>query len=535
MYSLWTYIHRVLHLLGISSIDAEELSLISAPLVRLRHVRTKTALSHETDVMYPEEPLCFSKHTTDPSALFYLHFIELNRARLATAHQRANEPRAWIALDAKTGAFVLTDSERSAVMFEIRALHTQSPAQVALVAPCAAGRYLTAGACARRARVCAQQIRTLEMFVLNCIPLAPTLGLPVQNDATIAAACATQRDCPVRIQSVAMKCFLASSPGMPVAAAASNESGWDAFVLEYDCATRSASIRDSRGLYLTFTSDFQSLIAASPNVHTHESVACKRPERFVVDLCGDDDRITLRSRKGYVSCRRGGVVYLSKDTRASRRQHFYLRIALPSMMDQSSPSLRLRNRADGVRHVEATVSVPASVQVAYEVLRDYNGFYKFISDAVESRILETHDNNRYTMRMVQSHSFLILTLHLSMILDVVEDPERLSVSMDMKRGLGVKVYKGTWSAIPRADGRCTIRCSLMAAPAIPAPRFLVDGVITHATAASMEQVRTECIRRSTLVHTPLSQRTSTGASVDVTNASVDDDEEEHAAAEDVVT
>jgi len=43
--SLWTYFHRLLHMLGILSVDREEFSLLSGHAIRIRHERTGRALA----------------------------------------------------------------------------------------------------------------------------------------------------------------------------------------------------------------------------------------------------------------------------------------------------------------------------------------------------------------------------------------------------------------------------------------------------------------------------------------------------------
>lgn len=305
----------------------------------------------------------------------------------------------------------------------------------------------------------------------------------------MAAALRATRCVPVRIQSVARAWFLASKPGAPLAASLGKDTGWDAFTLEYDSTTRTAKIRDARGMHLAFSPALDEVVARPDG-------EVPRPENFAVLTEDAGDRVMFRSRKGYLSARRGGRVVLSKDTVPGRREQFHLRLALPSMMDQSKPRLRLRTMPGGARQTEASVLVPAPARIAYEVLCDYDGFCNFIRDASESRVLERRSATELSVLMVQCHSFLMLTIPMTMALRVKEDPEARVVRMDLERGLGVKQYNGVWSAEERPDGRCLIRCTLLALSAVPAPGFLVDGLMSHATMSTMEQLRVECIRRS---------------------------------------
>lgn len=316
----------------------------------------------------------------------------------------------------------------------------------------------------------------------------------------MAAAFRASRPSPIRIQSVARGWFLASKPGASLAASLGKDTGWDAFTMEYDSAMRTAKFRDSRGLYLAFSNDLDEVAAVGGGEEREHGV----PENFAVVIEDNGDRVVIKSRKGYLSARRGGRVVLSKGTMPGKREQFYLRLALPSMMDQSKPRLRLRTMPGGARQVEASVLVPAHADIAYKVLCDYEGFSNFIEDASESRVLERRSDTELSVLMVQCHSFLMLTIPMTMALSVKEEPDDRTVTMDLERGLGVKQYNGVWSAEKKPDGRCLIRCNLLASTAVPAPGFLIDGLMSHATMSTMKQLRVECIRRSSVegAHSP---------------------------------
>lgn len=497
--SLWTYVHRLLHVIGISAVDKEELALLSAPLVRLRSPRQNLVLAHHLDPLYPDEPLGWLNPSIPQfhSTLFFLHLDSSDnghpdRARLATAQP----PRAWLTVDHKTGFITLTVSEFAAAVFDVKiaAANSAKVAEVTLACSCAVAKYFSARTDSMRARICANSVGSSELFVINHIPLAPTLedeGEP-PVDCTMMEAYKAPRFSPVRIQSRALGWFLASKPGADVGGATGRDVGWDGFVLEFDSATRSARLRDSRGWYLTFSPQMDAIVAAAA-----EEPNAVMGERFVLKTVGGDDRVVLKSRKGYLSARRGGKIVLSKDTLPGKREHFYLRLALPSMMDESQPRLRLRVSAEGARQIEASVLVPTNAAVAYEVLCDYDGFCKFIGDVSDSKVLERRSGTELTVLMVQSHSFLMLTIPMTMELSVVEKPEDCIVTLDLVKGWGVRQYKGVWQAVERSEGRCQIQCTLLASTTVPAPGFLIDGLMSHAMRSTMEQLRTECVRRST--------------------------------------
>lgn len=526
VYSLWTYFHRVLHILGISAVDTEELALLSAPLVRIRSVRRyhrDVVLAHHPSPLFPHEPIGWV-HPADATlsaTLFFLHFDtsdahHVDRARIATAAPSDSTPRAWLCVDHKTGFITLTASELSATLFEVIPSNTRSPdASVCLQCNCAAGRYLSIHRDTMRARVCAHSTGPRQAFLINHTPLPPTLSehhheQPPQDCTMAAAYCAT-RFCPLRIQSKAFGWFLASKPATPLAMARGNDAGWDRFILEYDSPTRSARIKDSRGLYLGFTDQLDHIVAAPDPTSEHSDehdpglTTAHRAERFDVRCTSHNDLVTISSRKGYLSATRDGRIVLCHNTVPGKREQFYLRLALPSMMDQSTPRLRVRACARGARQVDASILIPASAQIAFDVLRDYEGFHEFIHDASESGVLERRSATELTVRMVQCHTFLVLTIPMTLVLNVVENLERKTVSMDLKHGLGIKEYKGVWQAVEKSDGRCLLRCTLQAAISVPAPAFLLDGLMSHAMYSTMEQLRVESIRRSTLEQQSTSQ------------------------------
>lgn len=597
VYSIWTYFHRLLHLFGISAVDHEEVALLSAPLVRIHTSHhPHRVLAHVPDQSSPAEPLGLvpPSAATPAQTLFVLHFTPASDpadcARLATAYPTATSPRAWVAVDDRTGALSLTAAEPNAAVFELRApaadgWRPRHAAEVAIVYPCAAGRYLARvpGAASTRVRMCKGEGENGrgELFCINAVATSPdeetavcaqdaaAEGGPAPVDETMAEVLRRTTVLPVRLHSAAHGWFVASSPGADLAAARRKEPGWDAFTVEFDYETRMARVRDSRGMYLVLAPGLRSLKAgltveghsggrgtgdgggggrggaleplprvkakprgaaqpppsggpsgatAAPSSATESEGAAAgapvgdgddsqegsfagalpRAERFVIEIAGDDDRVTLRSRKGFLSARRNGTVCLNQNTRPSRREEFYLRLALPSMMDQSKASLRLRHFAQGVREVDASIVIPASAAVAYGVLRDYDGFKRFIRDCSESELLRrVPEDGSLVVRMAQAHSFLVLTISMAMTLRVVEDDAARKVHMDLIHGLGIKTYKGLWHAGDLGDGRCRMRVRISSSPAVPAPNFLVDGVMTHAVTATLDQIRTECILRST--------------------------------------
>lgn len=564
VYSVWTYFHRLLHIFGITSIDHEELALLSAPLVRIHTFSSPTrVLAHTYSSLSPSEPLGLVSLSSAVrrETLFLLHFSPSgsDHARIATAYPTSTTPRAWIAVDVKSGVLSLAAAEENSAVFELRpgpvGRRSGRNVDVAIALRCGTGTLLSVAPDeSSRARVCEWANDTggkMEKFIVNAVAGRPG-GVVVDEeetvDETLNAVLRGTMALPVQLQSAAYGFFFVSSPGCELMAGKKKDSGWNTFTVEFDYATKMARVRDSRGLYLvldketmTFKAgitvdgcDISALVEseageveaktktvqpeggassrfaafnastlseASPGMTGGDEVSrvsFDRAERFIVTVTGDDDCVTLRSCKGYVSALRNGTLCVNQNTKPGRGEEFYLRLALPSMMDQSTPSLRLRHLPRGVREITASIVIPCEASVAYGVLRDYDNFRRFIDDCSASELIgrEPREGGRLIVRMAQAHSFLVLTLNLAMTLGVVEDDVRRTVSMDLMYGLGIKTYNGFWHAAERGEGRCCLSVKLSSSPAVPAPNFLVDGVMTHAVTGTLEDLRTECILRS---------------------------------------
>lgn len=504
--SLWTYFHRLLHLLGILSIDREELALLQGHPVRVRHKQSGRALEHSASLTRGRiDALSLAERNSDGNlrSIFFAHFVPSptdDVLQLATSQS----PRAWVSRSARA-PLALAHSKRAAVRFSLERTSSDAIAMRAVPGVLRAGSStgaLVSVIAPRSISLTAegQCVRSSERFEINVIPLSAHVllkGAPV--DPTVQAAAGATRRIPIRVQARS-KAFLCAFPGERVRANRVAAAGCDVFQLDHDAQTDTAVLRDSTSAPLRFTPQLDGFCSGDPDT---------RGERFVIELApcarngrGDalDDCVTLRSRKGYLSVNRRGDLRLERERNPGPRESFWLRLALPSMADKSEPRHRLQREPGGTRIVEASVEVPVDVHTAFEVISDYEGFSTFLDDAAESQILQRYSDRHLQVRMVQTHSFLVLTLNLAMTLDVHEFKEELRATMEMTSGFGVKEYRGTWSVIPKSDDPdyCTICCELRATPALPAPGFLVDGVITHATCATLSQLRVECLRRKAL-------------------------------------
>lgn len=160
----------------------------------------------------------------------------------------------------------------------------------------------------------------------------------------------------------------------------------------------------------------------------------------------------------------------------------------------SPPKVELNHRGSGLREVDGTISVEAPASVAYDVLRDYEGFERFIADS-RCVVLSRSGPCDLLVRMSQLRSFLGLTLSLSLTLAVEEDHAARTVAMSLVRGLGVREYKAHFEVQETTPGCCVLRTVVASAPSVPAPRFLIDGIMRNSVASTLEQIRDECMTK----------------------------------------
>lgn len=505
--SLWAYVQRALHILGVSDVDEEEVALLSAPLVRLHLPRRwgqPLVLSHYPTPHYPDEPLGWveSSHSPYESTLFFLHFDTSDgsipdRAKLATAAPLHDIPRSWLVTNQKTGKLGLTVSKPSATTFDVLASIRKGSPCFALKFVSDIGCFLTTSEPSNRARVIGTENGFSTWLSIHIVPLPSTLSLAseIPSDPTIVAAFSSPLVASIRIQSKARGFCLAAKPGFVVAAAKSRtDTNWETVTLHFDSYTKSALICDGRGAPL-YVSDIG--IHSVPNdwPQNKPSLGRSRQDRFGLRCVDNDDTVVIKSRKGFLSARGGGRIALSKDTLPGEQERFILHIALPSQTGERSPRVQLNVREDGVREVIAGIFVAANPDIIFEVLSDYDGFKNFMEDASESEVIERRSDRELTIRMVQCHSFLMLTIPLAMTLNVLEEPEKHTVTLSLVKGFGVRVYEGVWEIIPGKSCQSRVTLTLRVATTIPAPGFLLNSLIANATAESLVQVQGECHRR----------------------------------------
>lgn len=340
-------------------------------------------------------------------------------------------------------------------------------------------------------------------------------------DVTMSKACQQVRSVHLRLYNVGKRTFVVSKPDCAVRAATASDHGWDVFRMDRYPDENAGRLFDSSStpLHLTTLGKKQSafgLMGSGQAVPTHDSNT--DGERLDVDVLRFDDMnetranaVALHTRKGYLSMasvtgRNRDITIIPEKNCVDEEWRLYL--ALPSDNEIRVPRVTVTGMKNGIRRVRGEMQVMTTLDLAYDVITDYSGFKHFLNDIIDGEIVETHTPTNFTVRMVQSHTFLMLTIPMSMTLRVQQYPSAHKVDLELISGVGIKYYKGTWSVVPvNQDGQgtkhegaqqCRVSCVIDAATLVPAPGFLLDNLMSHAAETNLKQLQEECKRRELL-------------------------------------
>lgn len=450
------------------------------------------------------------------NSLFFIHFhtshpTNPDKARLATAHY----PYKWITIAyAPLGRLGFTESKQRATLFNVQTISNNNNGggidQYILSVDNEQGEsllvdnFLSDGK--KRAKICGSydthddnRLARVAVISFEYIPLPPLLNCSVDtiDKITLNSIYDKYRIATVRIYSIYRNCFLISKPDVPLSLfQSSSDSGWDIFQVQYCCHTKTIRILDTTNTPLRFTNSYDGImsnVSVNDDINNGEPFEIEIPTRTGTNILP----IYLKSRKGYLSTNRRNNK-LKFNSKKTENEQFSFQLCLPSSTtNESKPLVNLIHLPNGTRNIKASIKIPkCEITTAFQVLTDYNNFDKFISDASESEVMNQKSSTEMTIRMVQSHSFLWLTIPMQMILNVVQYTEEAIIHMDLVKGFGVKQYKGVWSVVndDNRDG-IIVGIDLKAATSVPAPGFLVDGLMTGALTESLKEIRQECMRR----------------------------------------
>jgi ribosome-associated toxin RatA of RatAB toxin-antitoxin module len=146
----------------------------------------------------------------------------------------------------------------------------------------------------------------------------------------------------------------------------------------------------------------------------------------------------------------------------------------------------------GVFHITARFTVPASPADAMAVLTDYNGIPRFLPNVRRSRLLERTDN-RALVEQEAVVRFLLFATRIHLLLAI--DESGRSVRFVDRCGRSFGRYEGAWTLTAIDDDRVEVHYELMATPTFDAPAFLVRRLMERDAIDQMRRLRDEMVAR----------------------------------------
>ncbi|KAA8493178.1 hypothetical protein FVE85_8623 [Porphyridium purpureum] len=174
-----------------------------------------------------------------------------------------------------------------------------------------------------------------------------------------------------------------------------------------------------------------------------------------------------------------------------------------NQLPEHAPRATVSLRHDGSRFVVATANVLLPSKFVYTVLSDHESLPRFVNDVVSATFVpaspssSSSESKGKLLSVHQTHSFLFFTLDIRMLLRVVDMPAEAKmqskmISGDMKRyETAWNIESFEWCGLPAT--RLTFE--LCAAPKLPAPNFILDGLGKHGCTEMLKNVRSECFER----------------------------------------
>lgn len=149
---------------------------------------------------------------------------------------------------------------------------------------------------------------------------------------------------------------------------------------------------------------------------------------------------------------------------------------------------------EGAYKVGGRFTVAVAAQQAWDVLTDYEGMPRFVSDITTSRVLRRGPDGP-TIEQSGSGRFLFVTRSVTLTMAVIEEhPFRISFR-DVD-GRKFRRYEGAWRIEP-SEGGSVITYELLAEPDPSlGPRFAARRVLSANARRLLQEVRDEIERRA---------------------------------------
>lgn len=129
-----------------------------------------------------------------------------------------------------------------------------------------------------------------------------------------------------------------------------------------------------------------------------------------------------------------------------------------------------------------------------------------ISDCTESYITEQQTPTEFNPRLVQTSSFLNLTIPRTSTLPVRLDPLQFKAKLDLINGTGLRHYEALWFAAPVTDDvdgmdydgkhKCRIFSVAECSPSIRAPYFLLYSLMKTSMEGFVNEMKAEIMKRA---------------------------------------
>lgn len=503
--------------------------MLSSPLVQIRvdeskdiHILTHIPAAENKIDLFSWKPPATSKADQLLDTLFFLRFIpstSSNPNKVDRCHlSLCASPESLLFVDTETGILGLTSAISTASVFNISrqsVWNQQTPPSytISVVGDYGTGNRGTLVLHKRSRRAAFVNLDAAAdepmqaSITLQYIPLSPPID---------GAGNKETRSVFLRLYNVGKGTFAVSKPNCAVGAATGADQGWDMFRLDRHPNETGGRLLGPRltPLVMTAIGRKQSTLVLTSGNFLYDPSA--EDDYLKVDLLRLDEKsvsranaIALRTTKGYFSML--SVTNRSRDVtlisnKGSINEEWRLYLALPSETELRAPRVSITNLNKGIRRICSEIQLTTSLDFAFKVLTDYKTYSNFLEDCIESEIIDQHSPTDFNIRMVQTSTFLKLTIPTVSTMRVKLKPAKYRAEQSLISGSGIRHYEGACAIIPLTENRnarqytgvqqCRVLTVVDVATSLPTPGFLVEGLLTNTTEQTLHQTKSEIERRA---------------------------------------
>eukprot|EP00186_Timspurckia_oligopyrenoides_P004862 CAMPEP_0182445534 /NCGR_PEP_ID=MMETSP1172-20130603/3630_1 /TAXON_ID=708627 /ORGANISM="Timspurckia oligopyrenoides, Strain CCMP3278" /LENGTH=385 /DNA_ID=CAMNT_0024641329 /DNA_START=436 /DNA_END=1593 /DNA_ORIENTATION=+ len=151
----------------------------------------------------------------------------------------------------------------------------------------------------------------------------------------------------------------------------------------------------------------------------------------------------------------------------------------------------------GHRFVTAALTVNVPLETAFEIVSDTASLSRYVKDIESSTVIDIGKEFENETHVHQVHRFMMFALDIRMRLSVQMDCKQRWVQCTMIEG-DMSHYEAQWNLerVERMESSAThLVFKLRAAPRIPMPSFVLEGLAKHSCFAMMKEIRTACLEK----------------------------------------